>query len=165
MRTHHGPSRLPVERSSHRGRPPEVAHSGLRDGDTVQLIRTPPSNGQPASYTYFSTDGRTSLFWLAALFAALVVGVARLRGLLALVALAFSAVMITQCMLSALLAGESGFWTALVGSSAIMFVVLYLTHGPSPAHQHRPGRDPRRNHGDRSHRHLRAPHQWTHRRA
>jgi uncharacterized membrane protein len=113
------------------GVPPEVAHSGLRAGDKVQLIRTPPSNGQPASYTYFSTDRRISLFWLAALFAALVVGVARLRGLLALVALAFSAVMITQFMLPALLAGESGFWTALVGSSAIMFVVLYLTHGPT----------------------------------
>jgi uncharacterized membrane protein len=111
--------------------PAEVAHSGLRPGDTVQLIRTPSSHGQPASYTYFSTDRHLSLFWLTALFAALVVGVARLRGLFALAALAFSAVMITQFMLPALLAGESGLWTALVGSSAIMFVVLYVTHGPS----------------------------------
>jgi uncharacterized membrane protein len=111
--------------------PAEVATSGLRAGDTVQLIRTPPSHGQPASYTYFSTDRHVSLFWVAALFAALVVGVARLRGLFALVALAFSGVMITQFMLPALLAGESGLWTALVGSSAIMFVVLYITHGPS----------------------------------
>jgi uncharacterized membrane protein len=111
--------------------PAEVAHSGLRAGDTVQLIRTPPSHGQPATYTYFSTDRHISLFWLAALFAALVVGVARLRGLMALVALVFSAWMITQFMLPALLAGESGGWVALVGSSSIMFVILYLTHGPS----------------------------------
>ncbi len=111
--------------------PAEVARSGLRAGDRVELIRTPPSHGQPASYTYFETDRHVSLFWLAALFAALVVGVARLRGFFALVALAFSAVMITQFMLPALLAGESGVWIALVGSSAIMFVVLYLTHGPS----------------------------------
>lgn len=111
--------------------PIEVARSGLRAGDTVQLIRTPPNHGQPASYTYFSTDRHISLLWLAAIFVALVIGVARLRGLFALIALAFSAVMITQFMLPALLAGESGVWTALVGSSAIMFVVLYLTHGPS----------------------------------
>ena len=111
--------------------PAEVAQSGLRAGDTVQLIRTPPSHGLPAGYTYFSTDRNVSLFWLAALFAALVVAVARLRGLLALVALAFSAVMITRFMLPALLAAESGVWVALVGSSAIMFVVLYVTHGPS----------------------------------
>lgn len=111
--------------------PAEVARSGLRAGDTVQLIRTPPSHGQPAGYTYFSTDRHLSLFWLAAVFAALVIGVARLRGLFALIALAFSAMVITQFMLPALLAGESGVWTALAGSSAIMFVVLYLTHGPS----------------------------------
>lgn len=111
--------------------PAEVALSGLRAGDTVQLARTPAGRGEPATYTYFSTDRHVSLFWIAALFAALVVGIARLRGLLALVALGFSAVMITQFMLPALLAGESGIGTALVGSSAIMFVVLYLTHGPS----------------------------------
>jgi uncharacterized membrane protein len=111
--------------------PAEVTHSGLHPGDIVQLTRTPPAHGQPADYTYFTTDRHVSLFWLAALFALLVVAVARLRGLFALFALAFSGVMITKFMLPALLAGESGIWTALVGASAIMFVVLYVTHGPS----------------------------------
>jgi uncharacterized membrane protein len=111
--------------------PAEVTHSGLRPGDTVQLTRSPASGGQPATYTYSTTDRHVSLFWLTALFVVLVVAVARLRGLFALFALAFSGWMITQFMLPALLAGESGIWTALVGSSAIMFVVLYLTHGPS----------------------------------
>ena len=111
--------------------PAEVTHSGLHTGDTVQLTRTPATHGQPAGYTYTTTDRHVSLFWLAALFVVLVVAVARLRGLFALAALAFSGLMIIQFMLPALLAGESGVWTALVGSSAIMFVVLYLTHGPS----------------------------------
>ncbi len=129
----HLAARLP---SAPRGRvtvdvPAEVARSGLRTGDTVQLVRTPPQSGQPATYTYFSTDRHVSLLWLTALFAAVVIGVARVRGLLALVALAYSALMITHFMLPALLAGESGVGTALVGSSAIMFVVLYVTHGPS----------------------------------
>lgn len=111
--------------------PAEVTGSGLHAGDTVQLTRTPATHGQPASYTYSTTDRHASLFWLAAIFGVLVIAVARLRGLFALFALAFSGVMIIQFMLPALLAGEPGIWTALVGSSAIMFVVLYLTHGPS----------------------------------
>jgi uncharacterized membrane protein len=48
---------------------------------------------------------------------------------MAMVALVFSALMITKFMLPALLAGEPGIWVAVVGASAIMFVVLYITHG------------------------------------
>jgi uncharacterized membrane protein len=110
---------------------PEVSRSGLRAGDTVQLVRAPAGQGQPASYTYFTTDRRTSLFWFAAIFAAVVIAVARWRGLMALVTLGFGALMITKFMLPALLAGEAGLWVALAGSSAIMFVVLFATHGPS----------------------------------
>ena len=55
-------------------------------------------------------------------------------------------------MLPALLSGSSGIAVALVGSAAIMFVVLYLAHGPSVRtsaalagtllgrRRHRPGR-------------------------
>jgi uncharacterized membrane protein len=111
--------------------PAEVTHSGLSTGDTVQLIRSPAANGQPLSYQYFGTERRMPLFLLAGLFALLVVAVARLRGLLALVALGYSALIITRFMLPALLAGESGMGIALAGSCAIMFVVLYLTHGPN----------------------------------
>jgi uncharacterized membrane protein len=111
--------------------PPEAAHSGLRAGDTVQLARTPASHGQPASYSYFGTDRHVPLFWFTVLFAVVVIAVARWRGLMALVTLAFGAFVITKFMLPALLDGEAGIWVALVGSSAIMFVVLYCTHGPS----------------------------------
>ena len=111
--------------------PPEVSHSGLRAGDTVQLVRAPAGQGQPASYTYFTTDRHISLFWFAAIFALIVIAVARWRGLMALITLGFGALVITKFMLPALLAGESGVWVALVGSSAIMFVVLYATHGPT----------------------------------
>ena len=57
--------------------------------------------------------------------------VARLRGLLALVGLGFGALVLVKFMLPALLAGESGLAVALVGSAAIMYVVLYLAHGLS----------------------------------
>jgi uncharacterized membrane protein len=113
------------------GVPPEVSWSGLRAGDRVQLARLPAAEGQPATYSFVGTDRHAALFWLALVFALLVVAVARLRGLMAMVALVFSALMITKFMLPALLAGERGMWVAVVGASAIMFVVLYLTHGVS----------------------------------
>ena len=111
--------------------PPEVSDSGLRVGDSVQLVQAPAGQGQPASYTYFATDRNVNLFWFAAIFAIVVIAVARWRGLMALVTLGFGALVITKFMLPALLAGEPGLWVALAGSSAIMFVVLYATHGPS----------------------------------
>jgi uncharacterized membrane protein len=109
--------------------PPEVAASGLRAGDRVQLARQPPAQGQPALYSYFGTDRHVPLLWLSIAFALIVVAVARLRGLMALVTLAFGGFVVLQFMLPALLAGEPGLWVALAGSSAIMFVVLYATHG------------------------------------
>jgi uncharacterized membrane protein len=111
--------------------PPEVSRSGLRTGDSVQLVRTPAGQGHSTNYTYFTTDRHVSLFWFAAIFAVVVIAVARWRGLMALITLIFGAVVITRFMLPALLAGESGLWVAVAGSSAIMFVILYATHGPN----------------------------------
>jgi uncharacterized membrane protein len=68
---------------------------------------------------------------MAGLFVLLVVVVARWRGVFALVGLAFSGLVIWKFMLPALLTGESGLLVGLSGSAAIMFVVLYLTHGLS----------------------------------
>jgi uncharacterized membrane protein len=111
--------------------PPEVSRSALRPGDRVELVRTPPGQGQPVTYSYFGIDRHASLLWLAAAFAIIVIAVARLRGFMALLGLAFSALVITRYMLPALLNGEPGIWIALSGGSAIMFVVLYSTHGIS----------------------------------
>ena len=66
---------------------------------------------------------------LAAVFAVLVVAVARWRGFAALVGLGISMGVIGAFMLPALLEGKPALPVALVTSSAIMFVVLYLAHG------------------------------------
>src|SRR3954465_1907171 len=50
-------------------------------------------------------------------------------GLLALVGLAFAFAVLLVFVLPALLDGASPTWVSLVGSAAIMFVVLYLAHG------------------------------------
>lgn len=108
---------------------PEVTASGLGAGDVVQLLRTPPQHGQPVSYTYDTIHRTTSLLWLAVGFVVVVIAVARSRGLMAIVGLCFSALVIYYFLLPALLAGEPPILVAVVSASAIMFVVLYTTHG------------------------------------
>jgi uncharacterized membrane protein len=110
---------------------PEVSRSGLSRGDSVQLMRTPAGEGAPSQLSYLSVDRLTPIWILTAVFVLVVAMVARLRGLLALVGLGVGALVLVKFMLPALLTGESGLAVALVGSAAIMFVVLYLTHGVS----------------------------------
>jgi uncharacterized membrane protein len=110
---------------------PDVSSSGLRGGDRVELARTPDAPGQPPTFSYWTTKRTTPLGWLAVAFAVVVVLVARLRGLLAIIGLGLSALMLTKFMLPALLTGEPGIWVAVSGSAAIMYVVLYSTHGIS----------------------------------
>jgi uncharacterized membrane protein len=111
--------------------PPEVTSSGLASGDRVELVRMPATNGQPAAYTFNTVRRGTPLLWLAIVFAFVVLLVARWRGLMAMVGLAFSGVVIYWFLLPSLLVGESGIGVAAVSASAIMFVVLYSTHGLS----------------------------------
>ena len=68
---------------------------------------------------------------LALAFAVLVVVVARWRGLFALLGVGVTLLALMKFMLPALLAGENGLAVAIVGSTAIMLVVLYLAHGVS----------------------------------
>ncbi|MCB0907682.1 MAG: YibE/F family protein [Nocardioidaceae bacterium] len=111
--------------------PAQVAGSGLARGDSIQVMRVPPSDNGPGVYQFFAVDRASGLGWLFLAFVLVVAAVARLRGLLAIVGLGIAAVVITRFMLPALLDGRSGIAVATVGASAIMFVVLYLAHGLS----------------------------------
>jgi len=111
--------------------PPAISTSGLREGDTVQLLRIPPRDGNPESYSFLQVQRGAPLSLMLVLFVVVVGLIARWRGLLALVGLAFGGLVLVKFMLPALVGGESGLVVALVGCSAIMFVVLYLAHGLS----------------------------------
>ena len=108
---------------------PHVAESGLAAGDEVKLQRTPGQDGTAAAYAYFGTDRSTPLLVLLLVFVGLVLVVARWRGLFALLGLAFSGLVLWEFVLPALLTGESGLLVGLTAAAAIMFVVLYTTHG------------------------------------
>ena len=111
--------------------PRDIADSGLRKGDVVELLRNPTIEGVDTSYSFFGVDRSRTLWLLLGGFVLAVVLVARLRGLLALVGLVAGGYVLTQFMLPALLLGASGLGIAMIGSAAIMFVALYLAHGPS----------------------------------
>lgn len=107
--------------------PQYVISGGLKAGDVVSLTRS--SNG---TYSWSSGDliDRSHALWLlVGLFVIVVLVVARLRGLLAMVGLCVAAAVVWEFMIPALLGGQNGTWVALVGSAAIMYVVLYLAHG------------------------------------
>jgi len=111
--------------------PREVTLSGVTHGDRLQLMRTPPAPQIGPSYSFAAVERTTTLWIMAAAFVLVLLLVARVRGLLALAGLAFAGMVLIRFMIPSLLAGHSGIAVALVGSAAIMFVILYLAHGPT----------------------------------
>jgi uncharacterized membrane protein len=104
--------------------------AGIKAGDEVKILRIAPK-GEPVTYSFFDFRRGVPLTTLALIFAVLVVAVARLRGLFALVGIAVTVLALTKFVLPAFLAGESPVLVAIVGSTVIMIVVLYLAHGVS----------------------------------
>ncbi|MCW2740757.1 MAG: putative multitransrane protein YibE/F-like family [Blastococcus sp.] len=108
--------------------PPEVVAAGVSDGDTLVLSRDGGAEGG-ATYGFFDYARDLPIIVLALIFAVVVTAVARLRGLASLAGLAFAFLVLLQFVLPGLLSQHSPTLISLVGSSAIMFVVLYLAHG------------------------------------
>jgi len=106
----------------------DVVANGVEKGDTIVLTRDAGAEGG-ATYGFFDYERTTPIVVLAIVFAVVVGLVARLRGLASLVGLAFAFFVLLRFVLPGLLADESPTLVSLVGSAAIMFVVLYLAHG------------------------------------
>jgi uncharacterized membrane protein len=100
-------------------------------GDKIVLSWSGDDPDDPGSYSVVDFQRSGSLWWLAGLFAAAVLVLGRWRGLAALAALALSFVVLLVFVLPAILDGHSPLAVAVTGACLIMFVVLYLTHGPS----------------------------------
>jgi uncharacterized membrane protein len=106
----------------------EVYAAGVEEGDVFVLTRDAGADGG-ALYGFFDYSRDTPMIVLAIAFAVVVGLVARLRGLASLLGLAFAFFVLLQFVLPGLLSDESPTLVSLVGSAAIMFVVLYLAHG------------------------------------
>ena len=103
--------------------------SGTEVGQRVTLIRIPPIDGQPSQFQFSDFERRLPLTVIAIAFAAAVIFVARWRGFAALLGLGFAGFILVEFMFPALVSGSNPLLVGLVGSSAIMFVVLYAAHG------------------------------------
>jgi uncharacterized membrane protein len=108
--------------------PPDVTASGVEKDDELVLTRDGGAEGGP-SYGFFDYQRDTPMIVLAVAFALVVGAVARLRGIASLVGLGFAFFILLQFVLPGLLSESSPTLVSLVGSAAIMFVVLYLAHG------------------------------------
>ncbi|MFJ1808998.1 MULTISPECIES: YibE/F family protein [unclassified Streptomyces] len=102
----------------------------LEQGEKV-VVAYEPSAPKDLQYSVTDVNRRIPMTVLALIFAAAVVVVGRLRGVMALVALAISFMVLNFFVLPAILQGSNPLVVAVVGSSAIMLIALYLCHGLS----------------------------------
>jgi uncharacterized membrane protein len=102
----------------------------LHEGQKV-VVAYEPSAPRDLQYSVADVNRRLPMGLLAGIFALAVVIVGRLRGVMALVALAISFLVLNFFVLPAILQGSNPLLVAVVGSSAIMLIALYMCHGLS----------------------------------
>ncbi|MFF1355809.1 YibE/F family protein [Streptomyces sp. NPDC058297] len=100
----------------------------LHDGQKV-IVAYAPDAPKELQYSVTDVNRRLPMAVLAGIFALAVVVVGRLRGVMALVALAVSFMVLTFFILPAILQGSNPLVVAVVGASAIMLIALYMCHG------------------------------------
>lgn len=107
---------------------PGQAH--LAAGDHVRLSRQVDQGGA-TSYAFYDFERTWALIGLAAVFAVMIVAVARWRGLRALLGIVAAFVVLVVFLLPALRDGAPAIPVALIASTAILYAVIYLAHGVS----------------------------------
>ncbi|MBD8062877.1 YibE/F family protein [Oceanitalea stevensii] len=111
--------------------PPEILENGTDEGDRIRLLFTPAALGSGVPYVFWDFERSAPIGWLAALYAVVVLLVARWRGLAAMAGLGASLAVVVLFVLPALMTGAPPLAVALVGGSAMMFFSVYLAHGVS----------------------------------
>ncbi|MET7679470.1 YibE/F family protein [Streptomyces sp. NPDC005423] len=102
----------------------------LHQGEKV-VVAYEPTAPKNLQYSVSDVNRQFPMALLAGIFALAVVVVGRLRGVMALVALAVSFMVLTFFILPAILHGSNPLIVAVVGASAIMLIALYMCHGLS----------------------------------
>ena len=102
----------------------------LAPGDHIRISRQVDQAGA-TTYAFYDYERTWPLIAMGAVFAVVVVAVARWRGLRALVGIVVAFVVLVVFLLPALRDGAAAMPVALVASAAILYAVIYLAHGVS----------------------------------
>ncbi len=97
--------------------------------DQGVVVTYEPSAPKDLQYSVTDVNRKFPMVLLAGIFALAVVVVGRMRGVMALIALAISFLVLTFFILPAILQGSNPLVVAVVGASAIMLMALYMCHG------------------------------------
>ncbi|MDQ0676407.1 putative membrane protein [Pseudarthrobacter siccitolerans] len=114
---------------------PDIAMShGVKPGDQIRYLNLSKAQGASAgqgspAYIFVDFVRTLPIVLLALLYAAVVIAVARWRGLRALIGLVGAYFVLASFMLPGLVEGKPPLLLALVGSTVIMIGVLYFAHG------------------------------------
>lgn len=111
--------------------PPEVGREvDLSAGDRIRYLDLGDRVDDPAArYSFVDFVRTTPMALLAAVYALVVIVVARWRGFRALLGLGGAFVVVAYFILPGLVEGKPPLLLGLVGSSVIMIAVLYFAHG------------------------------------
>lgn len=109
---------------------PGPGQPNLMAGETVRVFRQLDQQGA-TSYGFYDYERGWPLAILAAVFAVVIVAVARWRGLRALAGIVVAFAILVLFLLPALRDGAPAVPAALVASASILFAVIYLAHGVS----------------------------------
>ncbi|MFI7587147.1 YibE/F family protein [Spongisporangium articulatum] len=109
--------------------PTQESKAGLGVGDSIRLSLYPAADGEPAVYAWTGYDRSRTLLILGLIFVAVVVAVARLRGLAVLAGLAITFALLIYFVLPALRLDGNGFVVGLVAGTVMVTALLYLAHG------------------------------------
>ena len=107
------------------------ALGGLQPGDGVHVAEVEGAEGMPSAWALVTVDRIPVLALFTGLFVVAVVAVAGRKGIFGLLGLVVSGAVLFGFMIPALTSGRPAVPVAIIGSTAIMFVVLYLAHGVS----------------------------------
>lgn len=108
-----------------------TAASGLAVGDPLQVAQVPDMDGSPGDWALITVDRMPVLIGFIIAFVLAVLAVAGRKGFFGLLGLVVSGAVLFGFLIPSLTSGHPAVPVAIVGSTAIMFVVLYLAHGVS----------------------------------
>ncbi len=109
---------------------PGPGQPNLLAGDSIRISRQVDQQGA-TSYAFYDYERTWPLIALAAVFAVVIVAVARWRGLRALIGIVVAFGVLVAFLLPALRDGAPAVPVALVASAAILYAVIFLAHGVS----------------------------------